>query len=160
MRSLSMLFYVVECFTVNLEKLAADAIGSLNLNRINEYIKGQGRLISEAFGKTDHEVDQVSALDTHRAHVRNHAAELRRLAFDGLLQVREAPGGLLGACGDLFAKDVELNLEAEQGLENAVVEVARDAATFGLDGAGAQVAEQKDVLERRADVTRDAFKPG
>src|SRR5579862_3237388 len=154
-----MLFYIVECFTVNLEKLAADAVGSLNLNRINEYIKGQGRLVSEAFGETDHQVNQVGALDTDGAHVRNHAAELRGLPFDGLLEVGEAAGGLLGGRSDLLAKDVELNLEAEQGLEDAVVEVAGDTAAFGLDGAGAQVAEQEDVLECRADVPGDTLEP-
>src|SRR5246127_155794 len=34
MGSLSMFFYVVECFTVNLEKFATDAVGSLHLHRI------------------------------------------------------------------------------------------------------------------------------
>src|ERR1700742_4719266 len=134
-----MLFYVVECFTVNLEKFAADAIGRLNLNRINEYVEGESGLVAEALGETDHEVDEVGALDTDGAHVGNHAAELGGLAFDGGLEVCEALCGLLRGRGDLFAEHVELNFEAEQGLEDAVVEVARDAAALGLDRAGAQV---------------------
>ena len=31
-----MLFYVVECFTVNLENLAADAVGSMEIGGIDE----------------------------------------------------------------------------------------------------------------------------
>ncbi len=155
-----MLFYVVECFTVNLEELATDAVGSLNLNRINENVEGESGLVSEAFGETDHEVDEVGALDADRAHVGNHAAELGGLAFDGLLEVGEAGGGLFGAGRCLFSEHIELNLETEQGLQDAVVEIAGDTAAFGLDGAGAQVTKEKDVLERGADVAGDAFEPG
>src|SRR3984885_3513053 len=126
-----MFFYVVECLTVNLEELATDAVGSLNLNRINENVEGESGLVAKALGETDHEIDEVGALDTDRAHVGDHAAELGGLAFDGLLEVGEAAGGLFGRGGDLFAKHVELNLEAEQGLEDAVVEVAGNAAALG-----------------------------
>src|ERR1700758_139398 len=40
MGSLSMLFYVVECFTVNLENLAADAVRSVQIGRIHQQIQG------------------------------------------------------------------------------------------------------------------------
>src|SRR5579864_4756284 len=36
MGSLRMLFYVVECFTVNLENLAAHAVRRMQFNRINQ----------------------------------------------------------------------------------------------------------------------------
>src|SRR5689334_8984459 len=36
MGSLSMLFYVVECFTVNLENLATDAVWSAQFSRIHQ----------------------------------------------------------------------------------------------------------------------------
>src|SRR6202451_798162 len=100
-----MLFYVVKCFTVNLKELAADTVGSLNLNRINENVEGQGGLVSEAFGETDHEIDEVGALDPDRAHVGDHAAELGGLAFDGLLEVGEARERLVGAGWRLFLED-------------------------------------------------------
>src|ERR1700733_612441 len=132
-----MLFYVVECFTVNLEELATHAIGRLNLNRINENVEGESGLVSEALGETDHEVDEVGALDADRTHVGNHAAELGGLAFDGLLEVGEAGGGLVWAGRFLFSQDIQLNLETEQGLQDAVVEIAGDTAAFSLDGAGA-----------------------
>src|SRR5271157_3971584 len=45
MGSLSMLFYVVECFTVNLENLAADAVGRLQFGGIDQQIQRQRRLI-------------------------------------------------------------------------------------------------------------------
>ena len=45
--------------------------------------------------------------------------------------------GLIGGAGDAAAEDVQLDFDAQQGLENAVVEVAGDAAAFGFDGAGA-----------------------
>src|SRR5277367_5979551 len=147
-----MLFYVVKCFTVNLEELATDAVGSLNLNRINENVEREGGLVSEAFSEPDHEVDEVGALDTDRAHVGDHAAKLGGLAFNGLLEIGEAVGGLFWAGGGLFAEHVELNLEAEQGLKDAVVEIAGDTAALGFNGAGPQVAQQEDVFESGADV--------
>src|ERR1700722_7014603 len=119
-----MLFYVVKCFTVNLKEFAAHPIGSLNLNRINEYVEGQRGLVSEAFGETDHKVNEVGALDADRAHVGHHAAKPGGLPFGGLLEVGEAGEGLIRAGSSLFSEHVELNLEAEQGLKNAVVEVA------------------------------------
>src|SRR5882757_7840255 len=129
-----MLFYIVKCFTVNLKKFATDAVGSLNLNRINENVEGKIGLVSVAFGETDHEVDEVGALDADRTHVGNHAAKLGRLAFDGGLEIGKACGGFFEAGGGLLAEHVELNFEAEQGLEDAVVEVAGNAAAFGLNG--------------------------
>ena len=154
-----MLFYVVKCFTVNLKEFAAHTVGSLNLNRINENVEGECGLVSEAFGETDHEIDEVGALDADRAHVGHHAAELGGLAFDGLLEVGEAREGLVGAGCSLFSEHVELNFKTEQGLEDAVVKVAGDTAAFGLDSAGAQVTKEKDVLKGGADVAGDAFEP-
>src|SRR5215475_6315499 len=40
MGSLRMLFYVVECFSVNLENLAANAVGSAQFGGIDEEIEG------------------------------------------------------------------------------------------------------------------------
>src|ERR1700722_20954256 len=123
-----MLFYVVKCFTVNLKELATHSIGSLNLNRINENVEGQSGLVSEAFGETDHEINEVGALNADRAHVCNHAAERGGLAFDGLLEDGQARGSLVGAGAGLFSQDIELNLETEQGLEGAVVGIAEEGA--------------------------------
>src|ERR1700675_2412844 len=39
MGSLRMLFYIVECFSVNLENLAADAVRSVQFHRIYQYIQ-------------------------------------------------------------------------------------------------------------------------
>ncbi len=77
-----------------------------------------------------------------------------------MLEIAEAGFGLVGGGGDAAAEDVELDFDAEESLENAVVEVAGDAAPFAFDGAGAQMAEEEDVFERGADVAGDAFQPG
>src|SRR5208282_4918694 len=62
MGSLSMLFYVVECFTVNLEKLAADAVGSLEVGRIDKQVQGDGRFIAIALSEAAHEIHEIGAL--------------------------------------------------------------------------------------------------
>src|SRR5271168_1829773 len=48
MGSLSMLFYVVECFTVNLENLAADAVGSVQVGGFNHNVKCKGGFVAVA----------------------------------------------------------------------------------------------------------------
>jgi len=40
MEALACFFYVVECFSVNLENLATDAVGSPQLGRIDQQIQG------------------------------------------------------------------------------------------------------------------------
>src|SRR5882672_10561884 len=97
MGSLRMLFYVVECFPVYLEDLAADAEG---------------------------------------AKIGDDLAKLGTLVFDGLLEGSEAGDGLFGRGGDTAAENVQLDLDAEKGLENPIVKVARDAATLRFDGPG------------------------
>src|SRR5580692_7132640 len=77
MGSLGMLFYVVECFTVNLEDLAADAVGSAKLRGINEEVEGYGGFVAVALGETAHEVHEVGALDAEGAEVGDRLAELR-----------------------------------------------------------------------------------
>src|SRR5580693_3837097 len=137
MGSLGMLFYVVECFTVNLENLAADAVGSAQLGGIDEQIEGNGGFVAIAFGETAHEINKVGALDAERAEVGNDLAEFGTLVFDGLLEGGEAVDGLVWGGRDAAAEDINLDFDAEEGLENAVVEVAGDAAAFSFDGAGA-----------------------
>src|SRR5580704_11734874 len=137
MGSLGMLFYVVECFTVNLENLATDAVGSAKLSGINEEIEGHSGFIAVALGETAHEIHKVGALHAEGAEVGDRLAELGTFVADGLLEVGEAGDGLLRSRGNAAAEDVELDFDAEESLENAVVEVAGDAAALGFDGAGA-----------------------
>src|ERR1700739_5015436 len=54
MGSLRMLFYVVECFTVNLENLAADAVRGVQFDRIDEHVEGEGGFVAVALRKTAH----------------------------------------------------------------------------------------------------------
>src|SRR5579859_4754440 len=160
MGSLRMLFYVVECFTVNLENLAADAVGRMEVGGLDHDVQGQSGFVAIAFRETVHKVNEVGALDAQGAQVGDHAAELGGLVFDGLLEVAEAGDGMVGSGGDPAAEDVELYFDAEEGLENAIVEVAGDAAALAFDGAGAEMAQQEDVFKRRTDVAGDALEPG
>src|SRR5258708_13734264 len=143
MGSLRMLFYVVECFTVNLENLATDAVGSVQLDGIDEHVQRQGGFVAIALGKAPHEVHQIGALHAERTQVGDHVAELGRLVAHGLLKVGEAGAGLFGRCGHAAAQDVELNFDAQQGLQNAVVKVAREAAAPPFDGAAPKRPEEK-----------------
>src|SRR5216683_419262 len=159
MGSLRMLFYVVECFTVNLENLATDAVGSVQLDGIDEHVQRQGGFVAIALGKTPHEVHQIGALHAERTQVGDHVAELGGLVFHGLLEVGEAGAGLFRRGGHAAAQHVQLDFDAEQRLQNAIVEVAGDAAALALDGAGAEVAEEKKIFEGWADMAGDAFEP-
>src|SRR5450432_3052377 len=145
-------FFMLLSASVNLEELAADAIGGMQLDRFEYEVQGQFRFVAVALPETGHQVHQVGALHPDRAHIGNHAAELGGLALNGALQAQETGLGLLrGGCG-LPAQHVHLNLDAEQRLQDAVVEVAGDAAAFGFDGAGAHMAQQKDVFQRGANM--------
>jgi hypothetical protein len=154
-----MLFYVVKCFTVNLENLATDAVRRAQLCRIDKQIKGDRGFVAVTFGETAHEVYQISALYAEGAKVSDDLAELSTLVFDGLLKGGEAGNGLIRRGRDTAAEDVQLDFDAEKGLENPVVKVASDAAAFCFDGAGAQVPQKKDVFERRTDMRSNALEP-
>src|SRR5258708_39498860 len=112
MGSLGMLFYVVECFTVNLENLATDAVGSAQLGRINEQIQGDGGFVAIALGETTHQIDQIGTLDPEWAKVRNNLAQLRTLILNGLLEAGEAADGLLWRAGYPATQDIQLDFDA------------------------------------------------
>src|SRR5271168_2615072 len=137
MGSLGMLFYVVECFTVNLEEFAADTVGSLQIGGVDQEVEGDGRLVAVAFSEPAHEVHKVGALYAEGAEVGDHVAELGGLVTDGLLKIGEAGNGIFGRGGYPAAEDIELNFDGEEGLEDAVVKVAGDAAALAFDGSGA-----------------------
>src|SRR5215472_317417 len=160
MGSLGMLFYVVECFTVNLEDFAANAVGSAQFGRINEQIEGDCGFVAVALRETAHEINKIGALDAQRAQVGDRLAQLSSFILNRLLKVRQGAGCLFrGRGSDAAAEDIKLDLNTEKGLEYAVVEVAGDAGTLCLDGAGAQMAQKKDVLKRRPHVLCNAFQP-
>src|SRR5712664_3705237 len=106
MGSLGMLFYVVECFSVNLENLAADAVRSAQLGGINEQIQGDRGFVAVALCKSAHQIDQIGALHAQRAEVGNDLAQLRALILDGLLEAGEAADGLVwrGSAGVLVER--------------------------------------------------------
>jgi hypothetical protein len=160
MGSLGMLFYVVECFPVNLENLATDAVRSAQLGRVDEQIEGNRGFISVPFRESTHQVHEVRALNAEGPEVRNGLAELGTLVLDGLLEVGDAAGGLFRGGRKTAAQYVELNLDAEERLEDSVVEIAGNPAAFRFDGASAQVPQKKDVFKGGTDVRGDAFKPG
>ena len=99
-----MLFYVVECFTVNLENLAADPVGGMELGGVNQEVQGQGGFVAKTLGKTAHEVHKVSGLDADGAKVRDEGAELGGLVFYGLLEGGEVARDLFRTARDAAAK--------------------------------------------------------
>src|SRR5260370_20849870 len=137
MGSLGMLFYVVECFSVNLENLATDAVGSAQLGRINEQIQSDRGFVAIALGESAHQIDQIGALNTKRAKVRNDLAQLRTFILNSLLEAGEAADGLLWRAGYPAAQDIQLDFDAHEGLNNPVMQVACDAAALRCDSAGA-----------------------
>src|SRR6266568_10679 len=160
MGSLGMLFYIVECFTVNLEDFAANAVGSAQLGGIDQQIKGDGAFVAVTLGKAAHEVNQIGTLHAQRPEVSDGLAALGTLVSDGLLQAGEADDGQLRRRGSLSAQNVELDFNAQERLKYPVVQVARNAAAFSLDGAGTQMPQEKDVLEPGGHVRGNVFQPG
>src|SRR5271168_3682951 len=160
MGSLSMLFYVVECFTVNLEKLAADAVGSLEVGRIDKQVQGDGRFIAIALSEAAHEIHEIGALYAEGAQVSDHAAELAGLVANSLLEVSQVGDSVFGVRRDLATENVQLDFNGKKGLQDAVMKVARNAAAFAFDRSGAQVPQKKEVLQGRPHMPGDTLKPG
>src|SRR5260370_34861678 len=124
MGSLGMLFYVVECFTVNLENLAADAVGSAQLGGIDQQIKGDGGFVAIAFCKTAHQVNQIGALNAEWTEVRDDLAELGTLIFDRLLEAGQSAGGVFRGGGNPAAEDGGREFDAQEGLQGSRMEIA------------------------------------
>src|SRR3970282_1720476 len=106
-----MFFYVVECFSVNLKEVAADAVGYLQAGIVKEQVKRHSGLVAEAFSKPAHQVHQVGALNAKGTQVGDKAAQFFALVLDGLLERGQASGGLLGRLGQLPTEDVELDFQ-------------------------------------------------
>src|SRR5215813_5508283 len=160
MGSLSMLFYVVECFSVNLEKLAADTVRSAQIGRINEQIQGKRRFVAKALGETAHQVDQIRGLHSHGPEVRNKGAQLSGLVLDGLLQRRKASRNRIVSVANPAPQHVQLNFNAQKCLQYAIVEVTGNAGAFGFNGASTQMPQKEKIFKGRADMTCDALQPG
>src|SRR5258706_562148 len=92
MGSLSMLFYIVKCFTVNLEKLAADAVRSVK-------VAGDARAF--AFDSAGAEVTKQKYVFQGRSDVKSDALQPREIFLVkravGTLPVdhKEAAGGFV-----------------------------------------------------------------
>src|ERR1700737_214260 len=111
MGSLGMLFYIVECFTVNLENFAANAVGGLDIRGVDQKVQGNGGFVAKALAKAAHQVDHVGGLNTEGAEVGDEMAEVSGLIFNGLLKVGEAGNGLFWRGAGLAAQHIELNLD-------------------------------------------------
>src|SRR5207247_8010920 len=90
MGSLGMLFYVVECFSVNLENLSADAVGRAQLGGIDQQIQGDRRFVAVPLGEAPHQVHEIGALHTQRTQVGDSLAQLGTLVPNGLLEAGKA----------------------------------------------------------------------
>src|SRR5438132_8191572 len=90
MGSLGMLFYVVECFSVNLENLSADAVGRAQLGGIDQQIQGDRRFVAVPLGEAPHQVHEIGALHTQRTKVGDSLAQLSTLVSNSLLEAGKA----------------------------------------------------------------------
>src|SRR5215472_835940 len=106
MGSLGMLFYVVECFPVNLEDFTADTVGRAQLGGVDEQVQGHGGFVAVALGESAHEVDEVGALDAQGAEVGDGLAEFGGLVSDGLLKIAQGANSVLGDRGEAAAENV------------------------------------------------------
>src|SRR2546425_8170076 len=134
MGSLGMLFYIVECFPVNLENLAADAVGGAQLSRIDQQVQGNGGFIAITLGESAHEINEIGALDTQGAQVGNGLAELGGLVFNGLLKIGEGMGGLLRSGGDTKAGGGQPGFGGVGGVEDGHGGGAGGVGALGVGG--------------------------
>src|SRR5579883_478812 len=160
MGSPRMLFYVVECFTVNLEQLAANAVRSAQFGGIDEQVQRESRLVAEALGEAPHEVHQVGGLHAYRTQVGDESAEIRSFIAHRLLKIGKAGGDLLGRGGNAAPEDIQLDFDAQERLQNPVVQIARNARALRFNGSSAQMPQEEEILESGRNVPGDAFEPG
>src|ERR1700683_1559824 len=125
-----MLFYVVKCFPVYLEHLVASSVGKAQVAVFDKEIDGQAGFIAIAFRKTEHQLPHIRAFHTYWPQVGHHSAELFALLLNGGLQHLELLARLFGGPRKFAAEDVELDIQAQQGLEYSIVQVARNSAAF------------------------------
>jgi hypothetical protein len=155
-----MLFYVVECFTVNLEKLAANAVRSTQFGGIDEQVERESGFVAEALGEAAHEVHEVGGLHAHGPQVGDESAEVRAFIAHRLLKIGKAGNDLLGRGGNAAPEDIQLDFDAEERLEDPIVEVARNSRALGFNGASAQMTQKEKILEGGRNMPGDAFEPG
>src|SRR4029077_4064318 len=91
--------------------------------------------------------------------IRYQAPQLFALLLHRVVQIAELQGGLLWRLREFPAQHIKLDLKAQQGLQDTIVKVARNAAAFGLDRAGPQMAQQENIFKRRPQVSDNPFEP-
>src|SRR5271155_1302420 len=125
-----MLFYVVKCFPVYLEHLAANTVGKAQIAVFYEQINRQACLVAITFREAEHQFPHIGALDTYWTQVRHHPAELFALLLYGRLQRLEFLARLFGGPGEFSAQNVELDIQAQQSLKDSIVQIARNSAAL------------------------------
>src|SRR2546421_2802475 len=113
------------------------------LCRIDQHIKGDSGFVAVPLGESAHQVNQISALHPERTQVCDGLTQLRALVLDGLLEAGKAADGLVRRGRNPAPQDVQLDFDAQEGLKNSIVEVARNPAALCLDGSFAQMAAKK-----------------
>ena len=76
-----------------------------------------------------------------------------------LLQGGKSASRLVRIGGHFATQNVQLDIHAEQGLQNAVVNFAGDAAALPFDGVRADMAKQKQILQGLPEMANDSFQP-
>src|SRR5208282_5442631 len=141
--------------SVNLEQLPAKTVWKPQIAVFDEQIDGDSGLVAEALREPQHQFAHVRALHAQRPHVRDHAPELLALLLKRFLEVRQLFGGMGGGWRHFPAENIELDVHAQQRLENSVVQVAGNTASLGLHGARSETAQHENVFERPPDMPDD-----
>src|SRR5215471_14006738 len=93
------------------------------------------RFVPKALRESSHQVHEVGGLYAYGLQVRYEAAQFGRFVLYRALQAGQRCFGMVGCCRDAAPYDVELDFDAEQSLQNAVVQIARYAGTLRFDRA-------------------------
>ena len=150
-----MLFYVVECFTVNLENLPANPVRE-PANPPNPPVNPAPAPIRSGSARANPLIKSTKSADCTRSGrrsvtmCRNSAPSFRTVCCSEVKPVSNCSG----CDGHLAPQHIQLDLDAQQRLQNSVVQIARNSRPFRLDRAHPQVPQQKYVLQRRAHVPR------
>jgi hypothetical protein len=106
-----------------------------------------------------HQVHQIRALDAKRTHIGNHAAKFIGLISNRVLKRGKARDGLFRIDGNFAPEHIELNIHAQQGLQDTVMDFTGDAAAFSLDSMGPDMPKEEQILERLREVPYNPFRP-
>jgi len=127
-----MLFYVVECFTVNLENLATDAVGSVQVGGFDDDVQRECRFVAETLGKSLHQVEEIGALETFGISPVEFLVLPRMVALILVMPFLCAFADLISIAGGFIVSVCMLDVSATEYLTRTVQAIQLKSFLLGI----------------------------